>query len=278
MARIARRSLRITSLPLFSLGEPWRSVANKQGELALRLFEPRYLELARRVLPPAGNGDFGYSEGYPPRVGDSGVLARIGNLKWSLDLSEVHIVASCLRRFRVLGVREEQVEGSQPPLYVGHVQLLEDRDVARGTPQSAWNYWTSSAPGQQRTKADAVVPGTTLVANQLVHVFESATSWKVIATMPRGSSVLTVGRPSIVEGYLMVPIAPTGAVELNLFVDNSVVGHPLMSEKTVQETLRRITKSHGGSTEVEKRTRHRDGSVGKENQQQHGRKNGRKKG
>lgn len=258
MARIARRGLRIKALPLFSLGEPWQSVCDATGTLGLRLFEPRYVELARRVLPPKGDGKFGYAEAYPPREGGAGILAQVENYRWDSGGSggsgerqggwqsaeapgEVaYLSAIAARRFRILKVRPQEVAPSKAPLFVAHVQLLEDRDSARGAGLEAWDYWTRPAPSASATegtdseagegvqsaegasspsglRARSVKAGTALVARLGAPVFESPESWRAVAQVPAGVAVVAAGAPRVVEGYLMVPIVPSGAVELTLF-------------------------------------------------------------
>lgn len=257
MARIARRNLRIQSLPLFSLGKPWQSVCDSGGALALRLFEPRYVELARRVFPPEGEGKFGYAEAYPPRPGASGVLAQVEEFKWSggaalgavlgaEDAKAALCTARGARRFRILSVKEEEVDGpSKPPLYVAHVQLLEDRDTARGPGREAWSYWTRSVPGvsddgetKEQPRAKVVKAGTAIVARLGAPVFESPFSWNVVATVPAGVAVVAAGPPRMVEGYLMVPIVPSGAVELTLFRELVSDGEAnVPTEQELRQTL-----------------------------------------
>ncbi|CAL1163086.1 unnamed protein product [Cladocopium goreaui] len=48
-------------------------------------------------------------------------------------------------------------------------------------------------------------------------VFESPESWRIIGQVPTGVRVIAMDLPRVVEGYLMVPIVPSGAVELTLF-------------------------------------------------------------
>eukprot|EP00927_Polykrikos_kofoidii_P033033 TRINITY_DN27987_c0_g1_i2.p1 TRINITY_DN27987_c0_g1~~TRINITY_DN27987_c0_g1_i2.p1 ORF type:complete len:294 (-),score=62.84 TRINITY_DN27987_c0_g1_i2:28-909(-) len=223
MARIARRSLRLTDLPLFSLGKPWKHVADVKDRLDLRLYEPRYVELARRVLPPTGNGRFGYAECYPPMRGESGVLVQADGHRWIGEAAaddpagvyeesrqgQVLLSSKKERRFRILSVREEEVDGSSEPLFVGHVQLLEDHDVARLPKKKDVSILGSKMLG--------IKAGSALVARQQARVFESAESWRTVGEVPAGVLVIAAGPPTIVEGYVMVPIAPSGAVELVFF-------------------------------------------------------------
>lgn len=259
MARIARRSLRIQALPLFSLGKPWQSVCDAGGILALRLFEPRYVELARRVFPPTGPGKFGYAEVYPPRPGGAGVLAQVEEFRWSTTgaaaggngTSQAALLsARGARRFRILAVSEEEVVPTKPPLYVAHVQLLEDRDTSRGPLAEAWDYWSrpiptpagvvaeEDLPGQGQQRAKTVKAGTALVARLGAPVFESPESWNVVAQVPVGVAVVAAGIPRVVEGYLMVPIVPSGAVELTLFRELTSGGEDdVPTERELRATL-----------------------------------------
>lgn len=137
-------------IPLFSLPQPWSLVADSRGDLPLRFYEPRYVELARRIEPPAGNALFGYAErGDPPEPGDSGVLVNGRQFRWLGPTSRGPIGVTANtdgRRFRVLSVRAEKAEGDQPPLYVGHVQLLEQQDVARLPGRRAFPAAAPSSP------------------------------------------------------------------------------------------------------------------------------------
>lgn len=229
MARIVRRSLQIKELPLFSLGKPWQSVCDESGSLALRFFEPRYVELARRVCPPSGAGNFGYAENYPPKVGSSGVLAQIEKYAWegAPDANQTALIKShAAKRFRILSVREEKVNESKAPLYVARVQLLTERDTSRGPGVEAMKYWSQGVDGQSlearpetspKERKENVKSGTPLVAKLNAPVFDSTTSWQVVAQVPLGVAVVAAGPPTVVDGYLMVPIVPSGAVELTLF-------------------------------------------------------------
>lgn len=151
MARIARRSLRVRDLPLFSLDRPWHTVCDSDGRLSLRFFEPRYVELARRVLPPRGQGRFGYLQGHTAIAGGAGTLAQIEQFSWTGPGNEegsgpVVVVAREAHRFRILAARSEAVAASKPPLSLAHVQLLTDRDLLRGSARDAWNYWMQELP------------------------------------------------------------------------------------------------------------------------------------
>jgi len=278
MARVARRSLRIQALPLFSLGQPWQSVCNSSSVIPLRLFEPRYLELARRALPPKGKGEFGYSEQYPPKVGTSGVLARAEDCRWSppkvggssggeeqqtrtTRRLEVFLNAHAVRRFRILSVKPEVVDPKQPPLYVANVQLLEERDVARSAPIDAWTYWMQSPAGADETATDetsdktaeslpktrlgTVNHGTSLVATQGAPVFQSPESWTVVAQVSPGVAVVASGPPKMVEGYMMVPILPEGAVELVLFKELAADGSSMPTEEDMKWVLNNLNKAMG---------------------------------
>lgn len=243
---------------MFSLDAPWQSVCNASGMLQLRLFEPRYVELARRVFPPAGQGKFGYAEAYPPKAGGAGVLAQVEEFKWApaggqgqggQEEGQVALLnARGARRFRILAVRQETVVEEKPQLYVAHVQLLEDRDLARGTGRESWDYWTqpasssSAGPGPERAKT--VKAGTALVARQAAAVFEAMESWRVVAQVPAGVAVVAAGPPRMVEGYLMVPIMPSGAVELTLFRELSMdsEGPPMPTEQDLRRTLLNLGK------------------------------------
>ncbi|CAK0886458.1 unnamed protein product [Prorocentrum cordatum] len=132
MARIARRSLRLREVPLFSLrgGMP----RGDGGETALNLFEPRYVELARRANPSTSRGQFGYTDVAQRRKGGSGVLVKIdeSGMRWASKEGPVSVFGRGQRRFRVLSLAAEQVgDGSTAPLHVACVQLLHDRDLAR---------------------------------------------------------------------------------------------------------------------------------------------------
>ncbi|CAK8986170.1 Hypothetical protein SCF082_LOCUS439 [Durusdinium trenchii] len=226
MARIARRSLRIKGLPLFSLGHPWSSVVNAEGKLALSLFEPRFVEVASKLLPPRGDARFGYAESYPPRERTSGVLANIEDHRWVDEGheefvqgygsgSQVQLLANAQHRFRILKARKEQQEGVD--LYYANVQLMTERDLQRGLGLEAVAYWQEESSQGSDSRALSVKAGTHLVAIVTAAVFETAESWRVIGQVPEGIRVIAMDVPRVVEGYLMVPIIPSGAVELTLF-------------------------------------------------------------
>jgi len=131
MARIARRSLRIANLPLFSLQRPWQEVMDAEGTLPLNLFEPRYVELARKIERPNGSQQFGYTDVSQRRKSGRGVLLQAGDMRWMSRGGPVQLVASGLQRFRILSLQSETVGKHLPPLSLAHVQLLVDADLAR---------------------------------------------------------------------------------------------------------------------------------------------------
>ena len=148
MARIARRALRRRDVPIFSLASPWSKISNSEGLCPLRLFEPRYVELARRIEPPNGEALFGYTEvSERKRAGRGMLLQCVGPFKWEGPRSDgpVSIVAKKLQPFRILGLRQSQHEhdlgsaetggsgstSSPPRLKLAYVQMLDDKDMAR---------------------------------------------------------------------------------------------------------------------------------------------------
>eukprot|EP00439_Symbiodinium_sp_Y106_P060457 s1995_g8.t3 len=182
MARIVRRSLRLPGLPLFSLGQPWHSVMNSEGKLALSLYQAQYVDVARKILA-SSNKQFGYAESYPPREGTAGapVLSLPASLIAELPGKET----------------EDGVE-----LYRAH----------------AMAYWSDKTAGpEDGSRATSVKPGSHLVAYVNAPVFESPESWRCVGEVPAGVRVIAMGSPRVVEGYLMVPIVPSGAVRLTLF-------------------------------------------------------------
>jgi len=225
MARIARRELRIHSLPLFTFGErtPWHSVADIHSNLTLRFFEPRYVELARRVLPPKGDGQFGYSENYPPKVGGAGVLAKVEEFEYISGIEKGHVMVKAwgARRFRLLALSDIAVGAEEPPLILAHVQLLDNRDVVRSPGMEGWAYWSLDIPSENNAevgpRSARVKVGSSLVAQREVHVFKTVDSWTCTYNIPSGNVVVAAGPPKLVGGHLMVPILPSGAVELILF-------------------------------------------------------------
>ncbi|CAJ1449903.1 unnamed protein product [Effrenium voratum] len=234
MARIARRGLRLGNLPLFSLGQPWSSVVrlgaigetdgNAEGKLVLSLFEPRYVEVAQRLLAPGGSRRFGYAETFPPREHTSGVVADIQDHRWVDETCEefvpgfgsrpqAQLLAAGAGRFRILKMRTEDRDGMD--LYYANVQTMSERDLQRGFGVEALAYWEESREDSPR--ASSVKPGSHLVAMVAAAVFESPESWRVVGQVPAGVRVIVMDVPRMVEGYLMVPIVPSGAVEMPLF-------------------------------------------------------------
>lgn len=216
MARIARRGLQLRNLPLFSLAEPvpWQSQAAADGTAAFRLKEPSHLELARRVLPPNGDGKFGFVEG-ASKAGGPGIIAQVQDFQWSADKSTVAVRSRGSRRFRILGCKEHEIETGQPPLLLAKVQLLADQDLMRGPAIEGLNFWM--AKDESGSKASQLKAGDCLVAVQGVPVFESMESWTATHSIAKGVMVVADGPPRFVQGYLMVPIVPSGAVELTMF-------------------------------------------------------------
>jgi len=60
-----------------------------------------------------------------------------------------------------------------------------------------------------------IVDGTTLYFRCDAAVFESVASWVKIRSAKAGSSVVAAGAPKECQGFKMVPIRPTGAVDVN---------------------------------------------------------------
>mmetsp|Transcript_57314 Transcript_57314/g.184159 ORF Transcript_57314/g.184159 Transcript_57314/m.184159 type:complete len:177 (+) Transcript_57314:84-614(+) len=127
MARIVRHSLRMRSLPLLSMPQPWGLVADAGGLLPVGVDEPRYLQLARRIGAPLGNLLYGFTETGQVRKGGLGMLVKVEQIRWlgceSSGHEAVHLTGHGVQPFRVLAVRPEAVAGGEP-LYTAHVQLL----------------------------------------------------------------------------------------------------------------------------------------------------------
>lgn len=67
------------------------------------------------------------------------------------------------------------------------------------------------------TKVGEVVSGTTLVAQRDASIFESLESAEANGQVRAGKRIVAAGCPQVYEGYIIVPIAPCGAVELIAF-------------------------------------------------------------
>ncbi|CAE7554092.1 unnamed protein product [Symbiodinium sp. CCMP2592] len=132
MARIARRALRIKELPLFSLRQPFPEIGQPSGELALNMFEDRYVELVRR-LESGKSPHFGYTAISHRRVRGRGVLLNGRGFRWvgSRKSGPVVLQARALDRFRILSIRSEVVKEGSDPLYIATVQTFADRDLSR---------------------------------------------------------------------------------------------------------------------------------------------------
>lgn len=209
--------------------------------MALQLFrlrEPRHLELARRVLPPDGDGKFGFVEG-ALRAGGPGIVATVQDFQWSADKSAVAVRSQGSRRFRILGVKEHEIETGHPPLLLGKVQLLADQDLLRGPAIEGFNFWTAKDESAG-SRASQLKPGDCLTAVQGVPVFESMESWTATHSIAKGVMVVVDGPPRFVQGYLMVPIVPSGAVELTMFRQTSA-NHAMAT--TSETELRAALKS-----------------------------------
>lgn len=65
---------------------------------------------------------------------------------------------------------------------------------------------------------------------------------KAVTSVPYGVAVVAAGPPRVVEGYLMVPIVPSGAVELTLFRELTADGE---AEVPTEEELRAALLNFG---------------------------------
>eukprot|EP00929_Paragymnodinium_shiwhaense_P049545 TRINITY_DN24987_c0_g1_i4.p1 TRINITY_DN24987_c0_g1~~TRINITY_DN24987_c0_g1_i4.p1 ORF type:complete len:1058 (-),score=195.10 TRINITY_DN24987_c0_g1_i4:85-3258(-) len=93
-------------------------------------------------------------------------------------------------------------------------ELDEEPDVASGETEVAGEE-PSAAHGEARDGADvAASAGMQMQALEDAVIFESATSWKDAGTLKAGQTVTLTGACVDEGGYRMVPIAPSGAVEL----------------------------------------------------------------
>mmetsp|Transcript_51752 Transcript_51752/g.123162 ORF Transcript_51752/g.123162 Transcript_51752/m.123162 type:complete len:322 (-) Transcript_51752:75-1040(-) len=135
MARIARRWLRLKEVPIFSLPSPWTRISDAQGECPFILFDARYVEMARRIEPPQGKSQFGYTQAAQRCVGGTGMLLRAGPLEWQgpREKGPVNLVATQQQPFRILSLRKDDIAGMEgaPPLTIAHVQLLHIKDIQR---------------------------------------------------------------------------------------------------------------------------------------------------
>ena len=96
---------------------------------------------------------------------------------------------------------------------------------------------------QSRARSAGVIDGTSLVAKRGAAVFESPESWKSTHSIPAGHIVVAAGPPRTVQGYLMVPIVPSGAVELTLFREMSANDEPdIPSEGDSESALKNFDR------------------------------------
>jgi Lon protease-like protein len=120
----------VSQVPLF----PLNAVLFPGGRLPLRIFEQRYVEMAKACLRDGSPFGVclireGREVGEPATPVDVGCLARIGH--WDMpQLGVLHIVALGSRRFRIL---ESRVEASG--LARASIELLEE-DTDAGIPAS----------------------------------------------------------------------------------------------------------------------------------------------
>mmetsp|Transcript_57316 Transcript_57316/g.184167 ORF Transcript_57316/g.184167 Transcript_57316/m.184167 type:complete len:164 (+) Transcript_57316:2-493(+) len=115
------------NLPLLSLPKPWGLVADADGIFPVGAFEPRYLQLARKIGAPRGTLLYGYTETCQLRKGGLGVLVKVEQIQWlgqeSHGQEGVHLTGRGVQPFRVLAIKPMEVAGGWP-LYSAHVQLL----------------------------------------------------------------------------------------------------------------------------------------------------------
>jgi len=99
---------------------------------------------------------------------------------------------------------------------------MSDADAPNPNEASAAN--AGGYPSDQKAEAAAIAAGTVLVCTppnadfgDKADIYESATSEKVIGTVPAGEKVTSTGPAEIVGIYVMIPISPIGAVCLRAF-------------------------------------------------------------
>lgn len=135
-----KKELRIHGLPLFSLGMPWASFADEEGNAGLNLFEPRYVWLAKRIYSARQKADeparFGFAETYPPKPGDTGKMVDVpvDSFEWADEERTTGPVrVRCIGglAFKILKVWQERppLAGARDAdLFVADVQVIMDHE------------------------------------------------------------------------------------------------------------------------------------------------------
>mmetsp|Transcript_94130 Transcript_94130/g.292804 ORF Transcript_94130/g.292804 Transcript_94130/m.292804 type:complete len:177 (-) Transcript_94130:284-814(-) len=158
MARIVRHSLRMRSLPLLSMPQPWGLVADAGGLLPVGVDEPRYLQLARKIGAPRGTLLYGYTETGQVREGGLGVLVKVEQIRWlgcqSLGHEAVHLTGRGVQPFRVLAIKPVEVAGGEP-LYTAHVQLLP-MDLAKASTAQQAHHGMMGVPMSENEQGQRV--------------------------------------------------------------------------------------------------------------------------
>jgi Lon protease-like protein len=108
-----------TRLSIFFMGD----VAFPLGKIGMRLFEPRYLLMARRAL--ASDKRFGFMPGIPPKAGDIGMVLYLETCEYDADGSAL-VVCAIQERFRLV---HYWIENGTAGLVRGHVELFKDNPM-----------------------------------------------------------------------------------------------------------------------------------------------------
>jgi len=109
-----------TRLSIFFMGD----VTFPCGKIGLRLFEPRYLLMARRAL--ASDKRFGFMPGVLPKPGDIGVVLYIETYDYDADGSAL-VECAIQERFRLVNCWQEH---GTCGLIRGQVELFKDNPMA----------------------------------------------------------------------------------------------------------------------------------------------------
>ncbi|CAE7866993.1 unnamed protein product, partial [Symbiodinium necroappetens] len=115
-------------LPLFSLRQPFPEIGQPSGELALNMFEDRYVELVRR-LESGKSPHFGYTAVSHRRVRGRGVLLDGRGFRWVGSRKSGPVV------LQVFGYSPSVAKWSRQTFvgvrYIATVQTFADRDLSR---------------------------------------------------------------------------------------------------------------------------------------------------
>eukprot|EP00929_Paragymnodinium_shiwhaense_P006674 TRINITY_DN11057_c0_g1_i1.p1 TRINITY_DN11057_c0_g1~~TRINITY_DN11057_c0_g1_i1.p1 ORF type:complete len:681 (+),score=149.71 TRINITY_DN11057_c0_g1_i1:87-2129(+) len=146
----------------------------------------------------------------------SGSLLRTGLGQASAMLSQMQAYQMAERMQAVSSELEESFWSDLKSLQIRRGDVMVDIDrfsICLSVKQRPGSSIEEDSDSSELSE-ESVKPGATVYAMRATTIFKATNSWTGVGELQTGTRVVTLGAPELVDGYPMVSIMPSGAVDL----------------------------------------------------------------